>query len=126
MRYCLCLVLAFLVSCSARPKNKGQEPPKPLDQQQALKNLKSQANQLGRAALEEDHATMAQLTHPVLVEKLGGRARYENKLTSMAREMKDQGFGLKTYSVGEPSELVQASQEVFAVVPCQIELTGPG
>jgi hypothetical protein len=69
---------------------------------------------------------MAELTHPTLVEKFGGLDQYERKLETIAGEMKGQGFGLKNFTIGEPSKLVEASGGVYAVVPFNLELTGPG
>src|SRR5262249_39540621 len=80
----------------------------------------------GRAALQEDHPKMAELTLPALVEKFGGRAGYVQKLESIAAEMKGQGFRLTKFTFGDPSSLVQAAGEVYAVVPTVVELSGPG
>jgi hypothetical protein len=126
MRFFPWSFLLLVVGCTAKPLGTSESANGPLYEQQALKNLRSQAEEVGRAAVDEDHAKMAELTHPALVEKFGGRAAYVKKLTSIAAEMKGKGFGLKKYTTGQPSKLVQASGDVYAVVPFEVELTGPG
>jgi hypothetical protein len=69
---------------------------------------------------------MADLTLPALVEKFGGRAGYVQKLESIAAEMKGQGFRLTKFTLRDPSQLVQAAGEVYAVIPSVVELSGPG
>lgn len=96
------------------------------DQRQARKNLKAQAEEVGRAAVEEHHARLADLTHPALVEKFGGRELYVKKLESIAAEAKRGGFRLAKVTVGEPSPLVEAAGSLYAVVPTEGELSGPG
>jgi hypothetical protein len=104
---------------AARPQNRPEH-------QQARENLISQSEAIGRAAVDEDHAKMAELTLPVLVEKFGGRAAYIKKLESIASEMKREGFRLKKWTLADPSPLVQSVSEVYAVVPAAVELSGPG
>ena len=69
---------------------------------------------------------MADLTHPTLVEGLGGRTKFVQRLESMAADMKAQGFHILQVTFSEPSELVEASGEVYAIVPFTLEMTAPG
>jgi hypothetical protein len=117
MRSSPCLCLLLIVGCT-RPQS--------LDPQQAQKALKAQAEEVGRAAVEEDHPKMAELTLPALVDKFGGPAAYVRQLESMAAEMKGQGCRLTKYRIGDPSPLVEASGAVYAVIPMVLELSGPG
>jgi hypothetical protein len=119
------LFLLLVVGCASTPQGKPTGAGNLPDQQQTLKSLKSQAEEVGQAAVQEDHARMAELTHPALVEKFGGRATYAKKLESIAAEMKGQGFRLKQFTIGEPSQPVQAAGDLYAVVPSEVELSGP-
>lgn len=128
MRRLAWLFLLLVVGCTPdapKPKGKSVASTAPSDQRQALTALKAQAQEIGQAAIREDHTKMAQLTHPALVEKFGGQAAYVKKLDSTATEMKQQGFRLKAFTVGEPSELVQAGGRLYAVVPQEVQLSGP-
>src|SRR4051794_6446470 len=53
------------------------------DSRYALQRLEEQAEEMRRAILQEDHETMADLTLPLLVEKLGGRGRFVQHLESL-------------------------------------------
>lgn len=54
MRCYLGLLVCLAIGCGG----------KPLDREQALKKLKTQADEVGRAMLTPDHARMADLSHP--------------------------------------------------------------
>jgi hypothetical protein len=110
----ICMLVIGLVGCS-----------KPLDKEQAVKNLKTQAGEVGQAILKENHHKMADLTHPTLVEKLGGRTRFIQRLEAMAADMKKQGFRFKEITMSEPSELVERSREVYAIVSYKLVLLEP-
>lgn len=156
MRLYVSLLLLLVVGCTSKPQEKPidsttlhdqQQAPKApkvqteevgrsanhedhsttlRDEQQPLKALKAQAEELGQSAVQEDHAKTAKLTHPVLIEIFGGHAAYAKKLESMAAEMKEQGFRLKNVTIGDPSELAPAAGQLYAVVPTEVQLSGPG
>jgi hypothetical protein len=126
MRCFTWLFLLLILGCAARPQDKEADPNVGSDRTEPLKNLEAQAEEVGRAAVEEDHPKMAELTLPALVEKFGGRTMYVKKLESIAAEMKGQGFRIKQVAIGKPSQLVQAGGETYAVVPSEPELSGPG
>ena len=67
----------------------------------------------------------AELTLPAFVKKFGGGTTYIQKLASIAAEMKGKGFRPKQFSIGKPSHLVEAVGGVYAVVPGELELSGP-
>lgn len=115
MRYCLPLSALVLLGCSS----------KPLDMEQARKNLKDQAEAVGRAMLQEDHQKMADLTLPALVEKFGGREKFVQKLESMAGELKGDGMRFDKFVISGPSELAEAAGDVYGIVPFTLEMTGP-
>jgi hypothetical protein len=115
MRRTLPLVLAAFVGCSPAAPN----------QEQTLQNLKAQADSIRHAALNEDHEEMAAFTYPAVVEAVGGRAKFVQKLEKGVAEMRAQGFKFKDIALGEPSGPVEASGELYAVVPERLELTGP-
>jgi hypothetical protein len=104
----------------------AEREPAPPDPEQARTNLVAQAGEVGRAALREDHSRMAELTEPALVERFGGRREYVRKLETIAAEMKGRGYRLTKSTVGEPSRLVRSGRDTYAVVPTEVELSGPG
>ena len=126
MRFRPWLFFLLVVGCTPKPQAEPAGGGPTLDREQAVKALKAQAREVGKAAVDADHDAMAKLTHPALVDKFGGREAYIKKLDSVASEMKSQGFRLKTFTVGEPSELVRAGGRTYAVVPTEVRLAGPG
>src|SRR5437660_10144405 len=114
----------LLAGCEPKPQDAAATA-NALPNQQALKNLKAQAGEAGRSAVEEDHAKLAQLTHPALLDMFGGRAAYIKKLESVAADMKGRGYQLKRFSLGEPSQLVKSAGQVYALVPSEVQLSGP-
>jgi hypothetical protein len=120
------LLLLLILGCAPTPTDHAANANTLFDREQALKNLEAQANEAGQAVIQEDHAKMAELTLPALVEALGGRAKYIKKLESIATEMKGKGFRPKRVNVKDPSPLVQGGGEFYAVVPSELELSGPG
>jgi hypothetical protein len=126
MRYLTCLFFVFIAGCSSRPQDKVAGASSSFDQQEALTNLKMQADELGRAALRQDHVKMADLTLPALVDASGGRATFIKQLDAMAADMKKEGFQLTKFTIGQPSSLVKANSHVYAIVSCELDLSGPG
>jgi hypothetical protein len=116
MRYFTCLLTVLLIGCSAKHP----------DRKLALMNLKSQADDLGRATVDEDYQKMADLTHPTLVDKFGGRDGFIQRLGSKVAEMKDQGFQFKQVTYSEPSKLVEELGELYAIVPFKAMVASPG
>ena len=69
---------------------------------------------------------MADLMLPEGIKLMGGRAACIQKLESVEAELKSQGIGVTKYTVAEPSPLIKAGGLLYAVVPYDLELIGPG
>ena len=96
-----------------------------MEDQKALANLKSQATEVGRAMLEENHARMADLTHPMLIKLAGGRDTYIKKLEEMANDLRHQGLKFQSFDFGTPSALRESGGVLYAIYPYFLRLTGP-
>jgi hypothetical protein len=110
------LLLSLLVFGCSRPRL--------IDESEAMANLKSQAELVIRAVLEKDHAMMATLTHSALVEQLGGRDRFIQKLESIAAEIQGEGFRFKTAKLGEPTQPVESAGEYYVIFPYSFVMAG--
>jgi hypothetical protein len=95
----------------------------PFKSNAAVTNLKAQAVEVERAMINEDHDRMANLTHPALVNYIGGRAKMILKLEEAATDMRQQGIKVRAFVFGEPSELLKADGEIYAIYPYTLELT---
>ncbi len=96
------------------------------DPVQARVRLMAQAEQVRSAMLQQDHERMADLTHPALINGMGGRAKYVQKLNEIAAEIKGQGFQFREVILAEPTAVVEGKKAVYAIIPYSIAMTGPG
>ena len=65
------------------------------------------------------------MTHPKVVEVMGGKEKMVAALTKELKVMKDAGMEFKSAKVLDPSNLVRVEKEIFVVVPLTLELTSP-
>lgn len=96
------------------------------DREQALEALQTQVREAAQAGIEENHERLADLTHPELIKRAGGRAELVKQLTSMAAEMKGQGFKMTGTKWGNLPAIAAGGRKVFGVVPYTLEMSGPG
>jgi hypothetical protein len=114
----LMLLLGLLpLGCAERSRT--------IEDPKALANLKSQAAELGRAMLEEDHSRMADLTHPILISYYGSREAYIKKLEEIANDLRSQGLKFRSFEFGTPSALHESGGILYAIYPYSLRLTGP-
>src|SRR5712692_8059093 len=93
-----CALLVFL-GCS---KSTPTEPVKVQDdsstdrkqheRHEARERLVKFADQLRQAMLKEEHQKVADLTLPIVIEKLGGHERFLKQLESVAADIKEIGI----------------------------------
>jgi hypothetical protein len=91
----------------------------------AYPNLKIQADELGRATVSGDFAKVADLTHPEVVAKFGGKEKMAAVLKNDAAQMKAEGFELTAMTVGEIKQIAKIDTEIFAIVPLKITFKSP-
>lgn len=85
-----------------------------------IENLEKQANELYAAFDKNDFDKFAELTHPKVIEKVGGRENMISMMKTVA-EQNPKIFETFSTSVGTPSELVEAENLLFGVVPQKSE-----
>lgn len=87
------------------------------------KNAKAVCTDLSMATLKGDFNKIAELTHPKLIDKMGGKAKAVKAMGDGFELMKRQGITLKKIDVGEPSKSVAAEKELYLYVPLTIEMS---
>jgi hypothetical protein len=92
---------------------------------QAVTNLKTQAAEISKAMLRRDHEKLADLTHPVVVDLAGGRAKFIKVVERMADGMAKDGLTFRDIRLSSPSKAVEAKGQLYAVFPYTLEMTGP-
>lgn len=79
--------------------------------------VKALAEKIATATKAGDFATVIDLTHPKLVDKLGGREKAIATTTAMMKEMAENGLVIESVVVGEPEEPVRAGADLYLLVP---------
>ncbi|HZU37230.1 MAG TPA: hypothetical protein VFA18_15010 [Gemmataceae bacterium] len=121
-----CLVLLLILGCTSKPPENSGANTVSFDQVQAQKDCRARAKELATAVVERNHARVADLTLPTVVERLGGRAQFIRKLEEMDESMKRDGFRMTKCTVGKLTQMTASGGAIYAIVPERVELTGPG
>lgn len=82
-------------------------------------NLQKQASELFAAFDKNDFDKFVGLTHPKVIEKVGGRANLISMMKSVA-EQTPKIFETFSTSIGNPLALVEADGQLFGVVPQKV------
>lgn len=89
------------------------------------KEAKARVEQLNKAVVQNDFEKIADLTHPKVVELLGGRKAMLEMMQKGSKEMASQGVKFESVAVAEPSEPVAGGAELFLTVPFTLKLKVP-
>src|SRR5688500_15188216 len=90
------------------------------------KSAKAKAEEIQSALVKGDFGKVADLTHPRVIEGLGGREKMLDVMTRGLAEMKEQGFEFKSVTVLDPSAPVKGGKEIYVFVPFDLEMKVPG
>src|SRR4051794_28061312 len=88
--------------------------------------IKETAERTNKALVAGDFATVVDLTHPKLVELMGGRAKMIATIQATVAQMKGQGIAFKSASIETPADAIAAKNgQLFAIVPFSISVSIP-
>lgn len=90
------------------------------------KRVRADVEQMNAAMLSGDLTKLVDLTHPKVVEMLGGRESMIATIEKTNADMKKRGMEIKSSSTGNPSAPVTVDEEMYIVVPHKLEMTAPG
>lgn len=114
------------LGCSASPSTPETSTEPPSNRDKALRALKEQAEEVGRAIFAEDHAKVVAGMPSKVVELAGGREQMIRLLELNARAMKSRGSSIRTVKFEEPSGIAEGEKDLFGIVPFTMEMTvGP-
>ena len=88
--------------------------------------VKRKAQEVGQAVVKGDYAKLVELTYPKVVETMGGRDKMIAAVETLMKQMKDQGYVMRSVVVGDPAEFMTEGPHTFVVVPTTVEMTAPG
>jgi hypothetical protein len=104
---CVALLVAPAVSRAGEPVK------------DARANAQRDATAMSKAFLAGDFETFANYAYPNMVKLAGGRKKLIDTLKKGMAEMKGEGFRFLSSTVGPPTELVKAGNELHAILPQQ-------
>jgi len=74
---------------------------------------------------KKDFSAIASLTHPKVLELLGGKVAMEKKMEYDTQDMESKGVRLSKVTVGEPSDLYETDTEIQCTLPQTIVMEVP-
>ena len=83
------------------------------------------ARATGDAMLNGDFQKIVDLTHPKVVELLGGREKELAEMRELISQAKAQGFSFTAVNFDKPTKLFQANGRLFTIVPEAVVLRTP-
>ena len=84
--------------------------------------VKKLAIEMKDGTLAGDYAVVIDHTYPTIVKEMGGREKAIEQVKSIMESMKNQGFEITRYNVGEPGEFKTEGVNTFVVVPTSLEM----
>jgi hypothetical protein len=90
------------------------------------RRVQKQANELAMAMQDKKYETTARLTHPKIIEMLGGKAKYIEILQTGHEEMNKIGYGYESIILDNPSAIVKAGKELHCIIPETITMRFSG
>jgi hypothetical protein len=90
------------------------------------KSAKAKAEVVQSALVKGDLGTVADHTHPKIIEDLGGREKMLAVLKRGLDDLKAQGIDLRGVKVLDPSRPVKAGKNTYIHVPMELEMNAPG
>lgn len=127
----LILVISWLLAASIGGCASGSKPqsnqqsqasaPKTVDHE----IIKRQAQELSDAMIKGDYNKAADLTYPKLIELMGGRAQFIAETKNVFKEMEAQQVKIVSNVVGEPHDIVEVKNEIYAIVPGAMRMKVP-
>jgi len=96
-----------------------QSPPATVENYPALL---AQAQEVNDAFRRRDFARMTDLTYPKVIEAAGGRDKMVAALTKGMKEMEAEGVVVLSSTAGAPTQVIQVSGSIYAVVPTTLKV----
>lgn len=90
------------------------------------KTAKSQAEEAAKATVEGKWDKLADLTHPKVVELMGGRDKMVERMTASMKDMKAKGIAFNSAKIEDAATPVAAGKELYTYVPMTLEMKVPG
>ena len=119
------LILACCLTSSARADD---------DAATVKKTVKQKVQEINDAIIRADFATVADLTHPKVVQMMGGRDKMIATMQAGEKDMKAKGFSFLSTKVDDPSDtvtggppaaVIAGASELYVTVPFELKMKTP-
>lgn len=87
--------------------------------------VSKQAKRVTTAVVERDFELFAKLTHPKLVEEMGGPKKFVAYLEAESVADGRQGFEILDTTLEPPGEWAESESNLFVIIPYEIEIRSP-
>jgi hypothetical protein len=87
--------------------------------------VRAKAQECADAMLSGDYGKVADLSHPKVVQEIGGKQKMIDTLKTGVAQMKAQQFALVSYKAQAPPEILGSGSDRMAVLPTAMEMTTP-
>lgn len=89
------------------------------------KRIKEQAEVTAAALMQSDYETLLNHTYPVIIDMIGGREEMISVIENGRAEMEQQGISFESVTIGDPTETVEAGEEIHCLISQTLFLKVP-
>ncbi len=100
--------------------------PAPGDEKSQDAVVKEKAEEVLQLLLKGDYKKVVALTHPRVVKEMGGPDKMADDLAAKMKQMKEQGYELRSLKADDPTSSAEAGDRRYVVVPYALEMKAPG
>lgn len=119
-----CFLFLFLITAGTgytfAQTGTGKAVPSPMQ-----KTIRAHAEKMGRFLFDKNYTGFAQYTYPKILEMMGGAANMAKAIEDGNKEMAEHGMSITKVTIGEPSAIITAGNELQCTVPQTIEMKTP-
>src|SRR5690606_37369369 len=90
------------------------------------KRMINDANELGKAMINNDYDIVIKYTYPLVVENIGGAEQMNKILVNGTQQMEEQGIKFLNCKIGKPSKIFAAGDELHSLLPQKIKMKVTG
>jgi hypothetical protein len=98
----------------------------PVQEDQRLDTAAKEAQRAADATVKADVETLADLTHPKIIELAGGRDRMIEAVRKGMESMKAQGIAIRSAEVAKPERIVEGEGALYCLIPQTVVLDVEG
>lgn len=93
--------------------------------QERSASVVKQAGEVRDATVKGDYSKVAEMSLDAIVAELGGKEKMIENIRKGMEQIKERGFEIKAYNIGEPGAFIEKDRKTFVVVPTTMEMKFP-